>query len=540
MKILLIQPPIQDFYDTDVRLQPIGLAYLKAAIKNEFPAIEVIIKDYHHSWGRRTIQIPNELKELADFYQYADKSPFALFNRYYHFGAAFETIAKEVAEFSPEIVGISSNFTPYYKEVLQTASAIKKVWHGPIIVGGAHVSADPQILLNHPGIDFVIQGEGEISIVEFIRSWRGEKEFSDVPKLGFKKNSELILNEMENSIPIENLPMPDFSDFDPIKYKYQNRPLSFITTSRGCPYHCTFCSVHQTFGNQFRQRSVDSVINELEIRYDQGYRIFDFEDDNINCNHQWFETFPNALLKNFKDKDVEFCAMNGMHYLHFNRKILSLMKMAGFKNLNISLVSSDEVSCKTCKRPFNLEKYDTTVNYAFSLGLEVVSYQILGLPGETLKSMTDTLIYNARLPVRLGVSPFYVTPGMPVLDQQLKNHQLSSVKARLTSLGIESKEYEKEDIYTMMITARIINFLKEMNFQNDVYFSQVLNSEKSTDKRSAIGIEILNELFKNKKLYASTSGGFEQNLKFKIELFFNMWHRLKFIKTYTGKSIFLE
>ena len=47
MKILLLQPPIQDFYDTDIRLQPMGLAYLKATIKLHFPNIEVIIRDYH-------------------------------------------------------------------------------------------------------------------------------------------------------------------------------------------------------------------------------------------------------------------------------------------------------------------------------------------------------------------------------------------------------------------------------------------------------------------------------------------------------------
>ena len=52
MKVLLLQPPVQDFYNTDIRLQPIGLAYLKAAAKKYLPEIQVIIKDYHHGWGR--------------------------------------------------------------------------------------------------------------------------------------------------------------------------------------------------------------------------------------------------------------------------------------------------------------------------------------------------------------------------------------------------------------------------------------------------------------------------------------------------------
>jgi len=92
MKVLLVQPPIQDFYDTDVRLQPIGLAYLKAAVKKHLPHVEIIIKDYHGGCGRRTIAIPDELRDLVDYYPMADKSPFSTFHQYYHFGKSFDEI----------------------------------------------------------------------------------------------------------------------------------------------------------------------------------------------------------------------------------------------------------------------------------------------------------------------------------------------------------------------------------------------------------------------------------------------------------------
>jgi hypothetical protein len=60
MKVLLVQPPVQDFYDTDVRLQPIGLCYLKAAVNKHLPEVEVIIKDFHAGCGRKTVKIPQE------------------------------------------------------------------------------------------------------------------------------------------------------------------------------------------------------------------------------------------------------------------------------------------------------------------------------------------------------------------------------------------------------------------------------------------------------------------------------------------------
>ena len=70
MKIVLIQPPVQDFYDTDVRLQPIGLCYLKAAVKKYFPQVEVVIKDYHRGCGRRTVLLPKTLEGFGVRHSY--------------------------------------------------------------------------------------------------------------------------------------------------------------------------------------------------------------------------------------------------------------------------------------------------------------------------------------------------------------------------------------------------------------------------------------------------------------------------------------
>jgi hypothetical protein len=154
-KLLLLQPPVQDFYDTAIRLQPIGLCYLKATVQKFLPEFQVVVKDYHQGWGRRTLPLPKELAYLNDYYTYPDKSPFSSFHQYYHFGASFHDLAKDVAAEQPDLVGISSLFSPYYREVLRCAEAIKQRWNVPIIVGGAHVSAEPEHMLRQECIDFV-------------------------------------------------------------------------------------------------------------------------------------------------------------------------------------------------------------------------------------------------------------------------------------------------------------------------------------------------------------------------------------------------
>jgi hypothetical protein len=95
MKVLLIQPPIQDFYDTEIRLQPLGLCMLKAVVKKLLPDVDVTVKDYHQGHGHKTIPYPPELSYLKEYYPFPDRSPFSMFHNYYHFGATFEDVARE-------------------------------------------------------------------------------------------------------------------------------------------------------------------------------------------------------------------------------------------------------------------------------------------------------------------------------------------------------------------------------------------------------------------------------------------------------------
>src|SRR5713226_2558052 len=223
MKVVLIQPPVQDFYDTDVRLQPIGLCYLKAAVNKHLPDVEVIIRDYHGGCGRKTVKIPKELQYLTDYYSVADQSPFSTFHQYYHFGKSFDEIEAEIAEINPDVVGISSLFTPYYREALEVAARVKKRLNIPVVMGGSHASAVPESLLASPYVDYVIRGEGEKPFVGLLHSLRGGSQISDVPNLGYKKNDQLCFNSIGENFPIDDLPFPDLSDFPPYNYRFAGK-----------------------------------------------------------------------------------------------------------------------------------------------------------------------------------------------------------------------------------------------------------------------------------------------------------------------------
>jgi len=535
MKLLLIQPPVRDFYDTDVRLQPIGLAYLKAAVKKHLPAVEVIIKDYHGGCGRQTVALPKELRYLTDYYSVADKSPFSTFHQFYHFGKSFDEIETEINELTPDVVGISSLFTPYFREALEVAARAKKRSNAIVVMGGSHASAAPQSLLASAHVDYVIHGEGEKALVEFLRHLLNQTSLEEVPNLAYKHNGDIVLNQMADNFAIDDLPFPDLSDFLPANYTLAGKPMTFMITSRSCPHKCSFCSVHTTFGTDYRRRSLENVLEEIELRHRQGFRVIDFEDDNLTYYKNTFKELCRRLIARFPNREMEFVAMNGISYLSLDNELLELMFQAGFSHLNLALVSSDKTVRETTKRPHTLEAYVRVVEKAHRLGFKIVSYQILGLPNESLDSMIQTLAFNARLPVLLGASPFYRTPNSPIA-RGLNLNEDDFVRARLTALAIETKNFCRDDIYTLFVTTRILNFLKGLTLIAPASVVDLMN-RPWPDLRTRVGFELLNLLARTGHLHFWTKSGIVQNGRFRTELFLRVLSDAQAITCQNGQTI---
>ena len=526
MKLLLLQPPIQDFYDTDIRLQPIGLAYLKAAVRHFLPDVEVVIRDYHQGRGRRTVPLPRELAYLRDYYPWPDKSPFCTFHEYFHFGADFETLARDVAAEAPDLVGISSLFSPYYREALAAAAAVKQKLGVPVLMGGSHVSAMPEFMLARPEVDFIIRGEGERPLVEFLKAWQAGAPLDSVPGLGFKREGALVLNPVEDNFAMDDLPVPDLSDFRPEDYLFENRPMSFVITSRSCPHKCTFCSVHKTFGFDYRRRSVPRVLDEIRARYAQGYRVFDFEDDNLTYYREPMKELCRSLIAEFPRKDIQCVAMNGISYLSLDEELLGLMKEAGFTHLNLALVSSDLTVRETTKRPHTIKKYLEIVRLASRMGFEMVSYQILGLPNESLESMIQTLVFNAGQPVLLGASPFYLTPNSPIAKDFPAPSETDVFRARLTAMAVETQDFKRDAIYTLFVTTRILNFLKGLPVPGEVSLEEALAAGEAGDARSQLGVRLFRKILSGEGLFAQTPQGLKPLPRFRSEVFFRVWNRI--------------
>ncbi len=441
-----------------------GLAYLAASLKTDGHEVEILDCQTEK---KKSIPIPSELSYLKDFYPFLDRSPFKLYTGFYHFGMGWENIRKEIEKSKADVFGISSPFTPYHGEAIEIARIIKKWDENKIVVmGSSHVSCDPEGVLESPFVDYVILGEGEYRLSFLIDCLENGKqdEIDLIDGIGYRRNGEICVNRLRSFIPLlDSLPHPARDLLDLNRYRINKKRSTMIITSRGCPHGCAYCSTHLVMGDSLRARTPEDILREMmECRERYGIRAFDIEDDNFTFDQERAKRLMRLIIETFGEGRVELSAMNGISFASLDRELLNLMKKAGFHTLNLSLVSTDLTTKKRMRRPEPIIDFDNLLKEAERVGLHVIAYAILGMPDQSIEEMVDTLIYVMGKRVLIGPSVYYPTPGTSLFEKCKRDGILPPhcTQWRSSALPIETEEFDRLDIATLLRLARAINFIK--------------------------------------------------------------------------------
>ncbi len=464
MNVVLIQPPVQDFYFTPIRSFPLGLCYLTSSLKEK--GHKVTILDCIQG-GRNSHKIEDDVfNYMRPFYPKDHLSPFGLFKKFSHFGLPFNVIEKKIAELDGEVFGISSLFAAYADEALRVARIVKDVHpEARVIMGGsfAHEYGE-YILTNYSCVDFVIFGEGEETFCELIDSLDRPQIVSGI---AYKKGRDIIKTTKRPLIEkLSSLPWPARDILDLDLFTIGGRRYTQILTSRGCPMDCTFCTIPRFMGRRFRFRDVDDVCDEIIYCYDKlNIRIFDIEDDNFTCDPDHAKELLWELIERLEEKEIEITAMNGLYYEGLDDELINLLFRCGMRRINVSLVSSSGRTKEQVKRNTKLRKFEEVVRNACKLGMHCTMYFIIGLPNEGVEDMIKTLGYVAGLPALIGPSVYYHVPG-----SQLFSHLEGQARAsrdnyrffRSTAFFYECDMFTRKDLVSLFRLTRIINFIKKL------------------------------------------------------------------------------
>ncbi len=508
-QILLIQPPIRDFYLTAKRTIPYGLMCIAEALREK--GFSVAIFDGLATGRSRIIDLPSEMAYLDSYYGRPDHSPFALFHHFKHFGYSFEHIGKIARDSGAFLVGIASLFTPYAEEALETARAVKR-FHPDcaVVLGGSHPTVLPAAIMAESAVDYGIRGEGETALPLLAKALKCGADLSRVPGIIFRKADGGIHAAPPAMMAPDADPLPAIDLMQHAFYRRAGRGSAVVTASRGCPLKCSYCCLagsHLTY----RRRRVESVVAEIEKWVGQGAAGFiDFEDENLTLDRAWARRLLDEIHKRFRGKDLELRAMNGLYPPSLNDDMIRRMRSAGFRTLNLSLGTTSPSQLRRFNRPDVRDGLERSLTLAEQMGMGAVSYIIVGAPGQIPAESVADLVYLARRPTLAGVSVFYPAPGSADYNRCERDGLLPPRFSlmRASALPI-SHTTDRTEAATLLRLGRILNFIKGLSAHGvdlpapDWHVRPRLDE---TDRRAA-GMRLLGWFLGDGKIRGMTPGG---------------------------------
>ncbi len=331
--------------------------------------------------------------------------------------------ARHILSLEPEMVGFSVMTVqwPYDAEIITELKKLKSDL--PIIVGGYHPSLAPEEVIAHPGVDYVVRGEGEFVLVELLEKLQAGADITTTKGLWLKSGGEIIQNPMAPYIAdLDLLPDIDSEIFDPHKM-FKGRAGSYMMMAgRGCPYSCTYCcnpAFRCMYGEQgftTRFRSVGRVIGEMQKALEKWpeLRFFDMGDEVFTLHRPWFEEFLTAYEEKIHMPMSVMLRADNVDY-----ELLAWMRRVGIFQLRFGIEHGDEeFRRKVLNRRMSNAKLAEVFAWADELGFESFGYIMVGLPHETPELAEKTVDFVRELKLcDSQVSIYYPFPKTKLYDE---------------------------------------------------------------------------------------------------------------------------
>ncbi len=340
----------------------------------------------------------------------------------------YSDICEIVKKEKPDIVGVTV-FTSNLKSSLAICQEINKAYpHAKIVVGGAHIHPQHREVIEKPYIDFCIRGEGEETVLELTKALSNGKDLEKVKGLTFKKDHNIVVTPDRPRIKdLDSLPFPARNLLQNQIYQVQIGDswgaFTTVSSSRGCPFKCHYCSVPQ-FWPIHRRRSVQNVLQELhEIRYKYKIKNVRFSDELITLNKKWLIELCQGMVDQGLNREIAWSCDSRVDTV--SRSLLEEMKKANCKVIFYGIEFGNQRILDFCAKGTTISQIHKAIEHTKEVGIIPTGNFMIGYPTETIETIEDTIKLIKRLGLEMGsvsmVTPF---PGTPLHNYCQKNHLL--------------------------------------------------------------------------------------------------------------------
>jgi magnesium-protoporphyrin IX monomethyl ester (oxidative) cyclase len=463
LKVLLIYPPFSlASYERPIVTPPLGLAYIGAVLEEAGHKVE-ILDTIALNW----------------------KTPIKIKGRI-HLGQKWEDISDDIKRSKPDAVGISCPFSCQSRNAHKVAELVKAYdTDVPVIMGGAHPSTLPKSVLQDQNVDYVVIGEGELTMLNLLKTLSKGASFNEIDGFAYREKGKTVINPKKKFIEdIDSLPLPArhllpmkeyFNAEAPHGPELMRKPFTSMITSRGCPFNCVFCSIHTIWGRRWRPRSPDNVLLEIEHLIDvYKIREIHFEDDNLTLDKRRMEKICDLILD--RGLDIKWFTPNGVAIWTLDKNLLEKMKKSGCYKLCFGIESGCPQTLQFIKKPINLTHARQVIHWANDVGIWTHGFFVIGFPYETKEAIYETLRFAVESD--LDFASFFIATPLPgtrlleiVKKEGLIENALNWADLDVFNATLNTKFFTVEEInslqrnlYVSFLRKRILNGLQPRKF----------------------------------------------------------------------------
>lgn len=406
MKVILINPPWFVLMGMSFEEIPIGLAYLASSLRVRGHDVRLFNADA--VFGGRMPTHQRLFKRHEDY-----KS---LLNDTRH--RVWDGVKEQLRDFRPNVVGIHMK-TPQYRSALNVAVIAKELNPSvKVVLGGPHPTILPEEVASQDGVDFVVAGEGEETLVELCEALEKGKDPDDIDGIVFRRNGAVVRNRSRRLIEdLDSLPFPERERIVD-KRRYPAEAFGLIFTARGCPFQCTYCASHQIWTRKVRFRSPENVVAEIKhVRETYGTNYFKFSDDTFTVN----------MRRALRICELIISERIGIEWQCYTRadcvteELAKAMNRAGCREALIGVESGSDRILEMTRKGETTEGIRRGIDFLKNAGVGVHVFVMMGFPTETASEVKETMEFAKSLgPISIVANILTPYPGTEVFNDAIK------------------------------------------------------------------------------------------------------------------------
>jgi len=335
----------------------------------------------------------------------------------------YKTLVKTINETKPGVVAYTS-VSSQFMYVKKLSQLIRNECDKDIVqvCGGIHTTIYPGAILEANALDGVFVGEGEYAFSDFLEKLDNGLEFKDVKNFAYNSNGKLIRNEMYPLIiNLDELPFPERDKYSfATKFLNKETGLAEFWFTRGCPYHCTYCSNHalaRTYNMKVmkpRFRSPDSCMEELKLVI-RKYNVREVEigDDTFGLSRKWSEEFCEKYASQI---GIPFRVKLRCNLV--DRELIEMLKETGCTHVYSAIESgNDHIRNEILKRNMSIEQIINAFSLYKEFGMYTGACFMIGVPQDTEETIWETIKVNRIIkPSNSRANIFYPYKGTRLGD----------------------------------------------------------------------------------------------------------------------------